>query len=317
MKPIPATRGIARTESRLGWLLAKLYEESKRRGSRLKPPVLVGGTALRRGYGLTRPSIDLDFAVADVREMRLLIRTTVRIATERWTNPVHQLRADGEEGWGIVDDSASSVLKIGGLVIPPTTLELAVTRRDTWTLPMQRLAEMKITTALRRRTKARDLYDIGFIAAHYPGDITEGQAREIAEAGAQASQHSNRWTEDHIQDDVLKTQPLVEIGRSVVRAGRNALVHIEGARKRQWMNQSQAADELREANCAKRQCASPSDDGTPRNQEAEYAQNGSTLTAPSCGRAYWNTPHALKRYPDKPTSTSTSTHGRRVDLLGS
>ena len=68
MKPITATSEIAEAEGRLEWLLAKLHQQSLGRRSRLRMPVLIGGTALRRAYRLTRPSTDLDFAVADERE---------------------------------------------------------------------------------------------------------------------------------------------------------------------------------------------------------------------------------------------------------
>lgn len=247
MTPIIATPETAAAEARLEWLLAKLLNETLRRGSTLTMPVLIGGTALRRAYGLTRPSTDLDFGVANEREMKAIVRATEKIARTRWPEARATLREDGEHGWKITDRDGRTVLQIGGLQMEEQDLALADWMRDTWTLPMGRLATMKITTGLERRSKIRDLYDMGFIAAEYPGDITERQADSIADAGQEATVPTNRWTQDHHMDLLLYSMNLVEIGHQVTQAGMAAIEHIQGAREGLWMNQSQATSELREA----------------------------------------------------------------------
>ena len=247
MEPIPPHREIAEAEARLEWLLAKLHGESLRRGSALTMPILVGGTALRRAYGLTRPSIDLDFAVASEREMKRLVRAIAKIARQRWPGARVALREDGEHGWRITDGDGRPVLHIGGLVMRAESLALAHWTRETWTLPMARLAAMKIRAGLELRSKVRDLYDMGFIAEQYPGDITERQANGIASAGFEATSETNRWAEDHGTDPMFCAMRLAALGQDVVRAASAALAHIEGARNGRWMNQSQAATELGEA----------------------------------------------------------------------
>lgn len=247
MQPILASPEIAEAEARLEWLLAKLHGESLRRGGGLTMPILVGGTALRRAYGLTRPSIDLDFAVASEREMTRLVRTIAKIARERWPGARVALREDGEHGWRITDGDDRPVLHIGGLVMRAESLALAHWTRETWTLPMGRLAAMKIRAGLELRSKVRDLYDMGFIAEQYPGDITEGQANGIAGAGSEATSELSRWAEDHGTDPMFGAMSLAALGQDVARAASGALAHIEGARNGRWMNQSQAAAGLGEA----------------------------------------------------------------------
>ena len=97
----------------------------------------------------------------------------------------------------------------------------------------------------------RDVYDMGFIAEHYPGDVTATQAQAIGSAGYEAMREANRWTEDHGRDAVLGAEPLTSLGQQVVLAADGALKHIEGARIGKWMNHSQATAELRE--CAQRE----------------------------------------------------------------
>lgn len=247
MKPISATPETAAAEVRLEWLLAKLLNETLRRGSTLTMPVLIGGTALRRAYGLTRPSTDLDFGVANEREMKAIVQATEKIARTRWSEARATLREDGEHGWKITDRDGRTVLQIGGLQMDEQDLTLAHWMRDTWTLPIGRLAGMKITTGLKHRSKVRDLYDMGFIAAEYPGDVTERQADSIADAGREAMAPTNRWTQDHSRDLMLYSMELAEIGQEVMQAAMAAIEHIRGAREGRWMNQSQATSELREA----------------------------------------------------------------------
>ena len=246
MVPIKASLETAEAEARLEWLLAKLYAESLRRGSPLVMPILVGGTALRRAYGLTRPSTDLDFAVENEREMKRLVRTAAKIARQRWPEARIALRDDGEHGWRIGDGKGRAMLQIGGLVMSTESLALAQWTRETWTLPMARLAGMKIRAGLELRSKVRDLYDMGFIAEQYPGDVTEGQANAIADAGIEATSETNRWTQDHTTDPVLGAMSLTALGMDVAKAATAALSHIEGAKLGKWMNQSQATAELSE-----------------------------------------------------------------------
>ena len=98
MKEFAADRETAAAEARLEWLLLKLHAESLQRGSKLTMPVLIGGTALRRAYGLTRPSTDLDFAVENEGEMKRLLRAAKTIARRRWPQAQMELRTDDEEG---------------------------------------------------------------------------------------------------------------------------------------------------------------------------------------------------------------------------
>ena len=115
------------------------------------------------------------------------------------------------------------------------------------TLPIGRLATMKIDTGLRHRSKVRDLYDMGFIAETYPGNITEHQARDIEKAGVSTRTEPNRWSMDHSRDTVLKRLCLKEMGADVTGAARSAIVHIRGARAGAWMSLGQATTERREA----------------------------------------------------------------------
>ena len=125
MQPVLASPEIAEAEARLEWLLAKLHGESLRRGGALTMPILVGGTALRRAYGLTRPSIDLDFALASEREMKRLVRTIAKLARQRWRGARVALREDAEHGWRITDGDGRPVLHIAGLVMRAESLALA------------------------------------------------------------------------------------------------------------------------------------------------------------------------------------------------
>ena len=246
MKEFAADRETAAAEARLEWLLLKLHAESLQRGSKLTMPVLIGGTALRRAYGLTRPSTDLDFAVENEGEMKRLLRAAKTIARRRWPQAQMELRTDGEEGWTITDGKGLTLMHIGGLEMSTESIGIADWRRETWTLPMSRLAAMKIHTGLKLRNKVRDLYDMGFIAEQYPGDITRNQAEQIASAGYEATRQTNRWTEDHAKDTILGGEELMSLGHQVVRAAGTALEHIDGAKNGAWMNQSQATADLRE-----------------------------------------------------------------------
>ena len=247
MEPIAATAEMAEAEGRLEWLLGKLHQQSLARRSRLTMPVLIGGTALRRAYRLTRPSTDLDFAVADEQEMRGLLRAVTKIARERWPGAKAKLREDDEQGWRIDDENGQPMLYLGGLAMAPESLELALWVRETWTLPITRLAAMKIKAGIELRSQARDLYDMGFIAEHYPGDITTKLATEIRHAGWEATDATNRWTRNYQQDGVLHAQSLKTMGDDVAQAAGAALTHIEGAKQGQWANQSVAAAGLRDA----------------------------------------------------------------------
>ena len=246
MEPIVPTPETAEAETRLEWLLSKLHAESLRRGTRLRMPVLVGGTALRRAWRLTRPSTDLDFAVASEREMDTILRAVTRIARERWPNAKVRLREDGEEGWRIDNEHGQAMLHIGGLTMGEASLGLAHWRRETWTLPIGRLATMKIEAGVELRSKARDLYDMGFLAEHYPGDITTEQAEQVRGAGWEATESPNRWRADYERDHTLQGRSLKKIGQDAARAAGEALVHIEGARQRRWVNQGSAAAALEE-----------------------------------------------------------------------
>lgn len=247
MEPIVATPETAEAETRLEWLLSKLHAESLHRSTRLSMPVLVGGTALRRAWHLTRPSTDLDFAVAREREMGTIVRAVTRIARERWPNAKVRLREDGEEGWRIDDEHGQAMLHIGGLTMGEASLDLAYWRRETWTLPIGRLATMKIKAGVELRSKARDIYDMGFLAEHYPGDITTQQAEQVREAGWEATRSTNRWRADYERDHTLHSQSLKKIGQDTAQAAGEALVHIEGARQGLWANQGSAAAALEEA----------------------------------------------------------------------
>ena len=242
--PTPA---IKSAEGRLEWLLTKIYDETTRRFARIGTPVLIGGTALRRGYGLTRPSTDLDFAVLDDNEMKRLNTTIMSIARKRWPRATMTVRTDDETGWRIVDADGETKLLVGGMRMGRETLELAQWSRGVLTLPIGRLATMKIDTGLRHRNKVRDLYDMGFIAETYPGNITEQQARDIGKAGLSTRTEPNRWSMNHSRDALLKRLSLKEIGADVTAAARDAIIHIQGARAGAWMNLAQATNELHEA----------------------------------------------------------------------
>ena len=247
MVVVDATPEIARAEGRLEWLVTELYRESARRFAQLATPVLIGGTALRRAYGLTRPSTDLDFAVLDDKEMTRLNKTIMGIARKRWPEARMDVRTDDEIGWRISDGKGRTKLLIGGLSMGRASLELADWSRGTLTLPIGRLATMKIETGLKHRNKVRDLYDMGFIAETYPGNITEQQARDIGKAGLSTRTPENRWTISHSQDELLRNISLKAIGADVTAGARRAIIHIRGARAGRWMSQGQAASELLEA----------------------------------------------------------------------
>ena len=247
MEPITANPETAQAEANLEWLLVKLHSESLRRRPRLTMPVLIGGTALRRAYRLTRPSTDLDFAVANEQEMKRILRTVTGIARERWPGAKANLRQDNEVGWRIDNEEGQAVLHIGGLTIGQESLALAQWVRETWTLPITRLATMKIKAGIELRSKTRDLYDMGFLADQYPGDITQMQAEQIRIAGWQATLTPNRWAEDYELDRILNSQKLEKIGQDTWFAAESALKHIEGARKGLWENQGAAAATLHEA----------------------------------------------------------------------
>ena len=247
MTPIHPDETVTEAELRLEWLLEELMVEGMRRGSTFRTPVLIGGTALRRAYGLTRPSTDLDFAVESPREMRRIVRTSMKIAQKRWPQARASLRTDGQHGWQIKNSNQEIVLQIGGLKVDRQILELAHLLNDTWTLPMGELGHMKLRTALHHRNEIRDLYDIGFIARHYPGHITERQAQAIGNAGNEAIREPNRWTQSHQHDPVFAPYDLQTLGREVALAAHDAHTHLAGAQAGHWMNQASAASELMEA----------------------------------------------------------------------
>ena len=127
------------------------------------------------------------------------------------------------------------------------SLDLACWVRETWTLPIGRLATMKIKAGTELRNKARDLYDMGFIAESYPGEITRRQAEMIREEGLEATRPSSKRADDHRHDNVLHTQSLTQMGQDVTVAANEALRHIQGAREGRWANQSTAAFGLADA----------------------------------------------------------------------
>jgi len=246
MEIIHADEEMQTIEARLGWMLNNLYRESDRRQSTFQRPVLIGGTALRRAYGLTRPSTDLDFAVEDASEMDSIRRTIKRIMSERWLQSKEHVRTDDETGWHIGDQVSGMLLHYGGMVMPATSLELARFQNQIWTLPMSRLATMKVDVADGKRHKIRDLYDLGFIAEHYPGDLTERQLQITDSLARQLYSTQNPWHQNHLQDPLFEPIEPISLAEQIREAVSEAHRHIDGARRGLWLNQSQALATMEE-----------------------------------------------------------------------
>ena len=247
MRTIRGDDATAAIEQRLGSMLEALMEAQLR--GRLLPamPILIGGTALRRADGLTRPSTDLDFGVPNPETLGTIVRASRTIAQAIWGSGRIEERSDGEAGYAVVDTQGQALVKIGGLQVSEATLALGEMRRGTWTLAVSGLAAMKVDVATRRRTEPRDLYDLGHIAEHFPGALTGKQLGNVAATVEEAGAHGSGWREAHRRDPLMRQIALETLCREVRQALAGAMVHLEGAAQGRWRNEREAETEARKA----------------------------------------------------------------------
>lgn len=180
------------------------------------PMVLKGGTALLLVYGLDRFSEDLDFDSS--KAMRLESRlqevaskhvTVKTIDRTKDTPTVSRYRLVYESAFG------ESRLKIETSLRTSPTATQVIDGMRVYDLPT--LIGQKIT-ALKNRTKARDLYDVYFLAKHYAHLFTDGHHEQVLELIADLNGLEKRFKPAFEYDPILIHQDVSQIVVSLAEA---------------------------------------------------------------------------------------------------
>lgn len=169
------------------------------------PLVLKGGTALLVCYGLDRFSEDLDFDAPkklnlESRMESALARLTskLKITRTKDTDTVQRYRLEYEYG------STLGRLKVevscrDASAAADDVIEVAGVR----TYRVSRLIEQKLN-ALEKRTAARDLYDVHFLARRYAGDFSPQARERLRELTSDMNRLEGRFRPAFEEDDLFR-----------------------------------------------------------------------------------------------------------------
>jgi predicted nucleotidyltransferase component of viral defense system len=175
------------------------------------PMVLKGGTALLLCYGLDRFSEDLDFDAPKKfniagRVEKVLSRLTddFDIKTVKDTATVQRLKIHYRS------QAVGRLLKIETSFrqVAETTPSIEVNGIKTY--PAHALIDQKIA-ALLGRTKARDLFDVCFLARNYPNEFSPKAKQQLAEQLQDLNALESRYRPAFVDDGILTAEQLPEL----------------------------------------------------------------------------------------------------------
>ena len=173
------------------------------------PLVLKGGTALYLAYGLNRFSEDLDFdssarlnltnrlkqvQLPGFRILDLNLKKDTSYVTRylvHYENSLHQ----------------AEVLKLEISYRTPVPESQVFVHDGLRFAPLARIADNKLTAAFdgdRIRSKGRDLFDLHFIATHYPDVLTSELRARLYGFAHDAERVASRYRQDVAMDALLK-----------------------------------------------------------------------------------------------------------------
>lgn len=171
--------------------------------------VLKGGTALMFAYGLDRPSEDLDFdAARKPRDIETRIRS---VAVPGITIDTLDKPKDTETVTRFIlryhlDDGEPKRLKIEiSYRDPVDDVDIKVINGIRFA-SVSRILHQKLLAAhdgKNPRTKARDLYDLDFIARKHPKAVTEPLAERLADFASDPAILESRYREAFEQDNLI------------------------------------------------------------------------------------------------------------------
>jgi predicted nucleotidyltransferase component of viral defense system len=172
------------------------------------PMVLKGGTALLLCYGLDRFSEDLDFDAPKKfniagRIEKILARFTqdFDVKTVKDTETVQRLKAHYRNAAG------DRLLKIETSFRKEPDAQDVIVSDGIKTYRIGTLIDQKIA-ALIGRTKARDLYDVAFLARTYRADFHPNAIQKLSEVMADIDAIESRFEEAFEDDDLLDVAEL-------------------------------------------------------------------------------------------------------------
>lgn len=179
------------------------------------PVYLKGGTALYFFYGLDRFSEDLDFNAKRRINLETKIKDAIResgaeilkATTKKNTDTVHRIMIhysmDGVDGRLKVETSFRESCNPQDIVVV----------RGVRTYPIESLADMKLNAMFgeRRRTKARDLYDIRFIMREFPEVFVADRLDRCKFYFSDIDDVESRYRAAFEDDNIIATGELTEI----------------------------------------------------------------------------------------------------------
>ena len=174
-----------------------LLLKSKRCGVAIK-----GGTGLRLGYGLPRPSTDIDFDLTDAVPMEEMVSkamencpymTNVRVDTKQRGRGYIRIVGTFDDGM----EKCALRLKVDHKVLTAEENELRplgewIVEGDFPVYQMSYLAELKLNTmtGVMPRAAPRDIYDAAWLVIHYRDAVQKTQLEEL-----------RRWGDEYLANE--------------------------------------------------------------------------------------------------------------------
>lgn len=175
------------------------------------PMVLKGGTALLLCYGLDRFSEDLDFDAPKKfniagRVEKVLSRLTddFEVKTVKDTATVQRLKIHYRS------QTVGRLLKIETSFRQAAATTPSIKVNGIKTYPLSALIDQKIA-ALLGRTKARDLFDVCFLARNYPNDFSPLAKQQLTAQLHDLNALESRYRPAFVDDGILTAEQLPEL----------------------------------------------------------------------------------------------------------
>ena len=264
MKDLPELPAIA-PNRRVKADEAMLYKVAKANSDHYRdrnPAGLIGGTAVKIVFGLSRPTTDLDFVRSHAqrnRRARPADSIPRNQGDQRHPGPERAAtRIEYKAGW-----LRQRQLKVDET--SPRTGQFAATvkHRGITTYREGDLVRIKLQAVLPKRSRiaraqARDLYDCAWIARNRPGALDSEHLhalRAIAEQNAQ-DERMRRWREDFQNDPIMRRIPITIVLKVLRAAVATEMAHRERLRRRQG-EANTAASAASQPNTAAKEHAIP------------------------------------------------------------
>lgn len=175
------------------------------------PMVLKGGTALLLCYGLDRFSEDLDFdSLKKFNITGRVDRVLSRFASEFATKTVKDTETVQRLKVHYRNEASDRLLKIETSFRQAPDPDKVVVTDGIRTYRVGALIDQKIA-ALTGRTKARDLYDVAFLARTYRAEFSDDAVRKLGHLMADVNAVESRFCEAFEDDDILHAEQLPDL----------------------------------------------------------------------------------------------------------